>query len=100
MRRAIARACAVSTAPLTEISASTVTPSPSSTIWRDSDRQASSTAAAKAASLSALRAIPLTPLASRITVSFVEQSPSTEIALNVSSTAGRRTSIASPGSSG
>jgi hypothetical protein len=33
-------------------------------------------------------------------VSFVEQSPSTEIALNVRSTAGRRKEIASPGSSG
>ena len=32
---------------------------------------------------------PLAPFASRITVSFVEQSPSTVIALNVSSTAGR-----------
>ena len=45
-------------------------------------------------------ALPEAPFASRSTASFVEHSPSTEIALKLRSTAGRRNSSASPGSSG
>ena len=44
-----------------------------------------------------MRSIPEAPFASRMTASFVEQSPSTEIELKLSSTAGRRNSIGSPG---
>ena len=43
---------------------------------------------------------PLAPFASRTTASFVEHSPSTEMRLKLSSTAGRRNASASPGSSG
>jgi len=50
--------------------------------------------------LAAERVAPLSRFASSTTVSFVEHSPSTEIALKLSSTAARRKSFASPGSSG
>ena len=55
---------------------------------------------ANSASLAGVRSMALAPFASKITVSFVEHSPSTEIALKLVSTAGRRNSIASPASSG
>ena len=100
MRAAIARACEPSTAPVTSISASTVAPSPSATICSASSSQTRPRASAKAVSDAGVRSIPLAPFASRQTASFVEHSPSTVIELKLRSTAGRRKSIASPGSSG
>ena len=100
MRSAIARASPSVAAPRTAISASTVAPSPSTTICRASSPQTFRTASASSSSLAGVRSTPLAPFASRITASFVEHSPSTEIALKLASTAGRRNSIASPGSSG
>ena len=87
--------------PATSISSTTVAPSPSATICRARSPHTSSSAAAKRASLARSRdAGPLAPLASSTTASFVEHSPSTEMRLNVRSTAGRRNASASSGSSG
>ena len=84
-------------APVMEISASTVAPSPSATICAASSEQ---TRPRTDANASSSRGASLAPLASRTTASLVEHSPSTEIELKLSSTAGRKNSIASPGSSG
>ena len=99
-RRAMACASSAVEALETRISSTTVAPSPSATIWREMSAQTSRSAAANRASDAASRATADCPFASRTTASFVEQSPSTEMRLNVSSTAGRRNASASPGSSG
>src|SRR5262249_34582176 len=96
---AILRATAVAspsdTAPLTLISATSVAPSPSATICRASSAHTACSASANAPSS------PRLPFAlERTTASFVEHSPSTEIELKLSATAGRRKSSGSPGSSG
>ncbi len=57
-------------------------------------------ASANASSVAGVRSIPAAPEESSTTASFVEHSPSTVIALKLTSTAGFRNSIASPGSSG
>ena len=99
-RSAIARASPSLLAPRTAISASTVAPSPSTTICFASSPHTVRRQSAKSSSVAGVRSTPLAPFASSRTVSFVEHSPSTEIALKLASTAGRRNSIASPGSSG
>jgi hypothetical protein len=96
-RRATAFASAALTAPETAISAVSVAPSPSATICRASSAQTSRRQAANAASS---RPQPAAPLESRTTASLVEHSPSTEIALKLSSTAGARNARASPAPSG
>ncbi len=100
MRRAIAFASRSLAAPLTLISAVKVAPSPSATIWPARSAQTARRHSSNVASLAAERVAPPAPFASRTTVSFVEHSPSTEMALKLSSTAARRNSWASPASSG
>ena len=99
-RSAIARASASLAAPRTTISASTVAPSPSATIFRASSAQTLRRQSENSSSEAGVRSILLAPFASSRTESFVEHSPSTEIALKLASTAGRRNGSASPGSSG
>ena len=99
-RSAIARASASLAAPCTAISATTVAPSPSATICLASSPQTVRRQSANCSSEAGVRVILLAPFASNTTVSLVEHSPSTEIALKLVSTAGRRKSIASPGWSG
>ena len=72
------------------ISASTVIPSPSATTARASSRAHLRERLANEASVAAVRSSPLAPFASSSTQSFVDGSPSTEIALKDVSTAGRR----------
>ena len=98
--QAIASASSRDDAPRTRISSTTVAPSPSATICRARSAQTSRSAAANRSSETASRPTPDAPLASRTTASFVEQSPSTEIRLNVASTAGRRNPSDSPAASG
>ena len=100
IRLAIAFASPSLAAPLTSTSSSTVAPSPSITIWRDRSAHTSLRAEANSRSVCRVRSIPLAPLASRITASLVEQSPSTEMRLKLSFTARLRKPCASPGSSG
>src|SRR5271163_64669 len=73
-------------APQTSISITRWAPSPSATIWRAKERQTSSSAAAKAryaAVFFLIDGAPAAPLARTSNVSFVEVSPSMEMALKV-----------------
>ena len=100
IRCAIARASAVLAAPATLISATSVAPSPSTTICDERSRQTVRSASANDVSVAGERSIGAAPDESSTTASFVEHSPSTEIALKLSATTGRRNEIASPAASG
>ena len=95
IRRAIAFASPAVAAPLTSISRRMVAPSPSATICCARSAQTSPSAPANSASVAAVRSTPLSPFASRMTASFVEHSPSTEILLKLWLTARLRKPCAS-----
>ena len=97
MRRAIAP-FASSAAPVTRSRATTVTPSPSATILPGELRRTPRRAPPSNAASSRARAT--APFASSTTVSFVEHSPSTEIALKLSLDRGRGTRAPRPARAG
>ena len=92
--RAADRASATDCAPFTVIRATFVPPSASVTIASARDAQADLTASSKSPSATG----PARPLASRTTVSLVEQHPSTVISLKLAATARRRTPHRTSGS--
>ena len=83
MRCAIACASAASTAPATLISASSVAPSPSATIWRGEVAADVRERRRERGVGRGVRSTGAAPFASSTTASFVEHSPSTEIALKL-----------------
>ena len=87
-----------SRAPVTRMATSLVAPSPPRTIISASSRHTASSPPTSAVVARARRSsTPLAPLASATTVSLVEHSPSTVMALNVSSTTSRSARCSSAG---